>query len=61
MKNVKLNDKVILDSESGGLEPNIRRIVNNLLSKDDKSADKLPFEIMTDDEADEARKYFGVF
>lgn len=60
---MKLNDHTILSCKDDS-KTNIRIKVKDILSRDGKDneiVEKLPFELMSDDEADEARKYFGVF
>ena len=60
---MKLNDHTILSCIDDS-KTNIRSKVKDILSRDGKDngiVEKFPFELMSDDEADEARKYFGVF
>lgn len=63
IQNVKLNDIQVWDQSENQSQQNIRCLVmDHLTSSTTKNDDQqLPFEMMNDDEADEARKYFGVF
>jgi catalase len=53
-----LNDVIIQEHNDSNLS--IRSIVTNIL-KGDKPSEKTVVEMMSDEDADEARKYFGVF
>jgi len=65
--NVKLNGITIFDHnqllENNGSKSNIRELLSEILSDGGPSNKNAGFaiEIMSDDEADEARKFFGVF
>jgi hypothetical protein len=58
-----MNDKIILDTNALENQSNIRSIVTDLLStgQSNDNTSELPFDMMNEEDADEARKFFGVF
>lgn len=65
---VKLNDHTLLYDQSGGAfgemmdGARLRDIAREAILNDGSSVDdNMVMEMMDDDEAEEARKYFGVF
>jgi hypothetical protein len=63
-----LNGDIIFDQSTQQSNENIRTIVSNMLSRDSSGnisnegdGKEVRIEMMSDEDADEARKFFGVF